>query len=114
MKKTHEIISSLQYHRPFASEEMVQTIDNQLILENHKLEKLEQKENQWISRDQTSLSSINKIRPRLQRLLSTTKERTQLLGIDMINILDLYMHKNMENLSSLTILTIDIQTSLHT
>ena len=37
----------------------------------------------------------------------------QLLGTDMINILDLDIHKKMENLLSLTTLTIDIQNSLH-
>ena len=45
-------------------------------------------------------------------MLSTAKEKTQLMEINMIKILNLYMHKNMDNLSSLTI-TIHIQNSLH-
>ena len=46
MKKTHEFISSLQYRQSVASEEMQQTIDNQLVLENQNLEKLERQEHQ--------------------------------------------------------------------
>ena len=41
MQKTHELISSLQYRRLVSNEAMVQTIDNQIVLENQKLEKLE-------------------------------------------------------------------------
>ena len=46
-------------------------------------------------------------------MLSAAEEKTQLLGTNMINILDLDMHKKMDNLSSLTTLTIDIQNALH-
>ena len=45
-------------------------------------------------------------------MLATGKEKTQLMGINMIKIINLYMHKNMDNLLSLTI-TIHIQNSLH-
>ena len=41
MQKTRELISSLQNRQPVATEEMTQTIDDQLILEIIKIEKLE-------------------------------------------------------------------------
>ena len=91
---------------------MAQTIDNQIVLENKKLEKLEIQEHQWISQAMTNISSIDKIRPQLQRLLSTTNEKAQLLGSDMVNILNVDMQKKMEKLLSLTTLTINIHTGL--
>ena len=46
-------------------------------------------------------------------MLSTIEKKTRPLGTNMINNLDLDMHNKMENLSSLTTLNIDLQTSLH-
>ena len=46
-------------------------------------------------------------------MLSTVEEKTWPLGTNMINNLDLDMHNKIENLSSLTTLNINIQTSLH-
>ena len=50
----------------------------------------------------------------MQQLFSAAEENTQLFGTDMIITLSLDMHQNMENLSSITTLTIDIQKTLRT
>ena len=47
-------------------------------------------------------------------LLDISEEKVQLLGPDMRNIFNLNIHQKVENLSSLTTLTIDIQKVLHT
>ena len=61
MQKTRELISSLQHRQPITSEAMTQTIDDQLVLEINKIEKLEKQEHQWINQSQVSLSNIDKI-----------------------------------------------------
>ena len=48
----------------------------------------------------------------MQRILATAEENSQILGTDMINMLNIYMHQNIENFSSLTTLIIDIQKAL--
>ena len=50
----------------------------------------------------------------MQRLLAAAKEKEQILGTDMINILSIDMHQKVENLSTLTTLTIDIHKALLT
>ena len=50
----------------------------------------------------------------MQILLATAEEKEQILGTDMINILSIDMHQKVENLSTLTTLTIDIHKELHT
>ena len=45
----------------------------------------------------------------MKRLLDTAEDKTQLLGPDMINIIDLPMQQKMSIMSSVTTLTIDIQ-----
>ena len=50
----------------------------------------------------------------MQRLPAAVEEKTQILGTDMINILSIDMHQKIENLSTLTTLTIYIQKALHT
>ena len=49
MKNTHELINSLQHHRPVTNEAMDQTIDDQLVLEINKLKKIEKQEHHCIS-----------------------------------------------------------------
>ena len=59
-----------------------------------------------------SLDTLNKICPQMKRLLGTAEEKTQLLGPNMINIIDLPIQEKMSILSSITTLTIDIQNAL--
>ena len=93
---------------------MVQTIQDQLMLEMVKLEKLEKQEHQWISQARPSLVSLEKILPHMKILLETVKDKEKILGLDMRNIFNIDMHQKVENLSSLTTLTIDIQNALRT
>ena len=57
---------------------------------------------------------MDKICPYMKILLEAAEEKTQLLGTDMSNIFNIYIHQNVENFSSLTTLMIDIQKALHT
>ena len=93
---------------------MAQTIHGQLVLEMTKLEKLEKQEHQWISQAIPSLISIDKIRPHMQILVVATEEKAQILRTDIINIQIKDIHQKVENSSTLTTLTIDIQKEIHT
>ena len=59
-----------------------------------------------------SLDTVDKICPHMKKILDTAKEKTQILGPNMINITDLTMQENMSTLSRITTLTIDIQNAL--
>ena len=75
---THELIGSLQSHQT-STEAMVKTIQDQLVLEMAKLEKLEKQEHQWNSQDKPSIASLDKIHPHMKILLDTVEEKSQLL-----------------------------------
>ena len=93
---------------------MEKTIQDQLVLEMEKLDKLEKQEHQCISQTNPILVSLDKIHPHMKKLLDTAEEKAQLLGPNMSNILDLNIQQKMAKLSSLTTLTIDIQKALRT
>ena len=78
------------------------------MLETTKLEKIEKQAHQWITQANPSLDNLNEIRLHMKRLLDNVEEKAQFLGPDMSNIVDVSIHQNMSNLSSLTTLTIDI------
>ena len=50
----------------------------------------------------------------MQQIIFVSEEKKQILGTDMINILNIDMHQKIENLEILTTLTIDIHKALHT
>ena len=79
-----------------------------------KLEKLEKQEHQWISQARTIIIKLDKIRPQMQRVLAAAVEKTQILGTNMINILSIDMHQNIEKLLTLATLTIEIHKALRT
>ena len=91
---------------------MRSTVQDQIVLETTKLEKLEEQAHQWMNQALPSLNTLDKICPQMKILLDMSEEKTQLLGIDMINIIDLPIQENMLILSSITTLTIDIQNAL--
>ena len=91
---------------------MRNTIQDQIVLETTKLEKLEKQAHQWMNQALPSLDTLDKICPRMKILLDMTEEKTQLLGINMVNITDLPLQEKMSILSSITTLTIDIQNAL--
>ena len=75
------------------------------MLEMENLEKLEKQEHQWINQPRPSLINLDKIRSYMKILL---------LGTNMRNIFNIYIHQKSDNLSSLSALTIDIQKALRT
>ena len=87
-------------------------VQNQIVLETTKLKKLEKQTHQWMKQALPSLDTLDKICPRMKILLETTEEKTQLLGIKMIHIIDLPIQEKMSILSSITTLTIGIQNAL--
>ena len=74
---------------------------------------MEKQAHQWMNQELPSLDTLDKICPRMKIFLETVEEKTQLLGIDMINIIDLPVQEKLMILSSITTLTIDIQNALH-
>ena len=91
---------------------MRSTVQDQIVLETTKLEKLEKQAHQWMNQELPSLDTLDKICPQMKILLDTAEEKTQLLGIEMSNITYLPIQEKMSILSSITTLTIDIQNAL--
>ena len=91
---------------------MKSTVQDQIVLETTKLEKLEKQALQWINHIIPSLDTLDKICPHMKILLDTAEEKAQFLGTDMDNIIDLSIQEKMSTMSSITNLTIDIQKAL--
>ena len=85
---------------------------NQIVLETAKLKKLEKQAHHWMNQELPNHNTLDKICLRMKILLDTAEEKTQILGIDMINITDLPIQEKMSILSSITTLIIDIQNAL--
>ena len=88
---------------------MRQTIEEQILMESSKLQKLEREAHQWVQQALPNLEKVDNICPQLKRLLNAAEEQTQLWGPSMENIAEIPMAEKMSVLSSLTTLTIDIQ-----
>ena len=88
---------------------MRQTIDEQIVMENSKLQKLEREAHQWVQQALPNLEKVENICPQMKRLLDAAEEQNQMLGPNME-----HMAEKMSVLSSLTTLTIDIQKALQT
>ena len=114
MQNPQEIINTLQQQGHTTNEEFTQTLDDHIIMETIKLGKLEKQEYQWISQARVSLSKFENTRSHIQQLLSSSDDKTRLLGQDIINIQDQAMYDKMESLYSITTLTIDIRNTLQT
>ena len=91
---------------------MRQTIEEQIVMENNKLQKLEREAHQWVQQALPNLEKVNIICPQMKRLINAAEEKNQLLGPNMENITEMPMSEKMSILSSLTTLTIDIQKAL--
>ena len=87
-------------------------IEEQIVLENTKLQKLEREAHQWVQQDIPNLDKVDIIFPQMKRLIDTTKEQNQFLGPNMEKITKVPISKKMSVLSRLTTLTIDIQKAL--
>ena len=93
---------------------MRQTIDEQIVMENSKLQKLEREAHQWVQQALPNLEKVDNIFPQMKRLLDAAEEQNQMLGPNMENIAEMTMAAKMSVLSNLTTLTIDIQKALQT
>ena len=87
---------------------MRSTIQDQIVLETSKLEKLEKHAHQWVQQALPSLEKLNTIFPQMKRLLDAAKEKAQFMGPEMESIADLSIQENMSTLSSIATLAIDI------
>ena len=54
---------------------MNKTIQDQLMLETTKMEKLEKQAHQWLTQANPSLDSLDEIRPHMKRLLDNVEEK---------------------------------------
>jgi len=93
---------------------MRQTLEEKIVMENSKLQKLEREAHQWVQKALPNLENVDNICPQMKRLLNAVDEQTQLLGPSMENIAEMPMAEKMSVLSSVTTLTIDIQKALQT
>ena len=88
---------------------MRNVIQDQIVLETAKLQKLEKQSHQWVQQALPSLDKLDTICPHMRRLLEAAEEKYQFMGPDMEIIVDLSIQEKMLTLSSITTLTIDIQ-----
>ena len=93
--------------------ELRKTIEEQIVMETNKLQKLEQEAHQWVQQALPNLEKVDIVCPQMKRLINAAEEQNQLLGPNMENIAEMPMFEKMSILSSLTTLTIDIQKELH-
>ena len=68
---------------------MRRTIQDHIVLETMKLEKLEKQAHQWVNQALPSIDKLDTICPQMQRMMNTTDEKYQFLGPDLNNILDI-------------------------
>ena len=87
---------------------MRSTIQDHIVLETTKLQKLEKQAHQWVQQALPSLDKLDTIFPQMKRLFDTAEEKAQFMGPDIESITDLSIQEKMLILSSITTLTIDI------
>ena len=95
--------------RKSTEEALRNTIQDQIVLETTKLQRLEGQAHQWVHQALPSLEKLDTICPQMKRLLELAEEKYKFLGIDMESIANLPIQEKMLTLSSITTLTIDIQ-----
>ena len=112
-RQTRQGIQALE-SRKMTEVELRQTLEEQIVMESSKLQKLEREAHQWVQQALPNLEKVDHICPQMKRLLDTAEEQNQLLGPSMENIAEMPMAEKMSVLSSVTTLTIDIQKALQT
>ena len=85
-------------------ETMRNTIQDHIVLETAKLQKLEKQAHQWVQQPLPSLDRLDIICLQMKRLLDTAEEKAQSMGPDMESITDLSIQEKMSTLSSITTL----------
>ena len=93
---------------------MRQTIEEQIVMETTKLQKLEREAHQWVQKALQNIEKVDNIYLQMKRLLDAAEEQNQLLGPNMEHIAEKPMAEKMSILSSLTTLMIEIQKALQT
>ena len=81
-------------------------------MEIKKLENLEKQAHQWVNQALSNIDKLDTICPQMKILMETADEKSQFLGTDMNNIVEISIWEKMATLSSVTTLTIDIQRAL--
>ena len=74
LRETRENIKTLE-NQQVLPEAMKSTVQDQIVLETRKLEKLEKQANQWINTTIPSLDTLDNICPHMKRLLDTAEEK---------------------------------------
>ena len=107
-RQTHQGIQALE-GRKTTEAALRQTIEEQIVLETNKLQKLEREAHQWVQWALPNLEKVDIIFPQIKRLIDTAEEQNQILGPNMEKITEVPLSENMSVLSSLTTLMINIQ-----
>ena len=110
-RQTRQEIQALE-KRKSTDEALRCTIEDQIVLETAKLQKLEREAHQWVQQAIPNLEKVDIIYPQMKILLETAEEKDQLMGPDMEKIAKVSIPEKMLILSSLTTLSIDIQKML--
>ena len=84
-------------------------MEEQIVLETTKLQKLEMEAHQWVQQSPPNLEKFDTIFPQMKQLIETTEEKDQFMGPEMDRIAEVSISEKMSILSGLTTLTIDIQ-----
>ena len=75
--------------RKGTEEALRNTIQDQIVLETTKIQKLEKQAHQWVQQALPSLDKLDTICPQMKRLLEAVEEKDQFMGPDMESIADL-------------------------
>ena len=95
--------------RKTTEEALRTTIEEHIVLETTKLQKLEREAHQWVQQALPNLEKVDIIYLQMKQLIKTAEEKDQFMGPDMERIAEVFISKKMSILSGLTTLTIDIQ-----
>ena len=110
-RQTRQGIQALEA-RKSTEAELRQTVEEQIVMETNKLQKLEREAHQWVQQALPNLEKVDNLCPHIKRLLQAADEQNQILGPTMENIAEKSMSEKMSILSGLTTLTIDIEKAL--
>ena len=87
-RQTREQIQALE-KRKSTEEALRNTIQDQIVLEIAKLQRLIRQAHQWVQQALPSLEKLDTIFPQMKILLETAEEKEQFMGPDMERMVDL-------------------------
>ena len=108
IQQTQQGIQALK-NRKTTDEALRSTIEEQIVLETTKLQKLKREAHQWVHQAIPNFEKVNIICLQMKRLVETTEEKDQFMGPDMERIAEVSISEKMSILSSLNTLIINIQ-----